>query len=250
MMKVKNILILIAFSGVLSISSTDSIKEFSHEEPQVKVRLAAYNVLFGNWGVPQRIGEMLKPYNFDIIGFSEVPDGNWTAQVGELLGMKYSYVGSISSANHEDKFKSILSRTPLSNMHEIEINADGWTPASMVGAEMEILYVQIDSDGYSVPIIELYQKKIGLNVMSPFEVASGCDVVEIGKQFPDLVMIGGIDKRVLAQDKMAIDKHLEYILRALRKRGGYIPTCDHGVPAEVNLENYLYYRKRCVELGS
>ena len=86
--------------------------------------------------------------------------------------------------------------------------------------------------------------------MSPFEVASGCDVVEIGKKFPDLVMIGGIDKRVLAQDKEAIDKHLEYIIPAMRKRGGYIPTCDHGVPAEVGLANYLYYRKRCVELGS
>lgn len=112
------------------------------------------------------------------------------------------------------------------------------------------LYVQIDSDGYSVPIIELYQQQIGLNVMSPFEVASGCDVVEIGKKFADLVMIGGIDKRVLAQDKEAIDKHLEYILPTMRKRGGYIPTCDHGVPAEVSLANYLYYRKRCVELGS
>lgn len=109
------------------------------------------------------------------------------------------------------------------------------------------LYVQVDSDGYSVAIIELYQKNIGLNVMSPFEVAAGCDVVEIGKKYPDLVIIGGIDKRVLAVGKDAIDKHLAHILPAMKKRGGYIPTCDHGVPAEVSLENYLYYRKRCVE---
>lgn len=30
---------------------------------------------------------------------------------------------------------------------------------------------------------------------------------------------------------------------------GVIPTCDHGVPEEVTYENYLHYRKRCVELG-
>jgi len=142
-MKINKILILIVFSGVLGISSTGSVTELALEEPQVKVRVAAYNVLFGNWSTPKRIGEMLKPYNFDIIGFSEVPDGSWTAQVGEELGMKYSYVGSISSANHKDKYKSILSRTPLTAKHEIEINAEGWAPASMVGAETEVQGVKL-----------------------------------------------------------------------------------------------------------
>ena len=37
-----------------------------------------------------------------------------------------------------------------------------------------------------------------MDAMSPFEVASGCDVVEIGRQYPNLFMLGGIDKRVLA----------------------------------------------------
>ena len=112
------------------------------------------------------------------------------------------------------------------------------------------LYIQVDTDGFAIPAIDLYRDNVGLDVMSPFEVASGCDVVEIAKQYPDLVMTGGIDKRVLAESKDAIDKHLEYILPAMRKRGGYIPTCDHGVPEEVTLENYMHYRKRCVEFGS
>ena len=109
-------------------------------------------------------------------------------------------------------------------------------------------YFQIDTDGWCVPVIDLY-RGIGMDVMSPFEVASGCDVVEIGRRWPDLAMTGGIDKRVLAQGRQAIDRHLERILPAMRARGGYIPTCDHGVPEEVSLENYLHYRKRCVELG-
>ena len=68
-------------------------------------------------------------------------------------------------------------------------------------------------------------------------------------RYPGLVMFGGIDKRVLADSKKAIDAHLERILPPMRERGGYIPTCDHGVPEEVTLDNYLHYRKRCVELG-
>lgn len=99
------------------------------------VRLAAYNVLFGIWAEPESVGEMFKPYDLDIIGFSEVPDGDWTARVGRVLGMEHTFVGKISSANHKDKFKSILSRTPLTNPHEVEINGVGWAPASLVGAE-------------------------------------------------------------------------------------------------------------------
>ena len=112
------------------------------------------------------------------------------------------------------------------------------------------LYVQIDTDGYAVPTIPLYIEAIGMDVMSPFEVASGCDVVEIGRLYPELAMFGGIDKRVLASGRAAIDAHLEYILPTMRARGGFIPTCDHGVPEEVPYQDYLYYRKRCIELGN
>jgi len=111
------------------------------------------------------------------------------------------------------------------------------------------LYVQVDTDGYAVPAIPIYQQAIGMDAMVPFEVASYCDVVEIGRQFPTLMMGGGIDKRVLAESTDAIDRMVERIIPPLRARGGYIPTCDHGVPMEVSLENYLHFRKRCRELG-
>ena len=110
------------------------------------------------------------------------------------------------------------------------------------------LYFHVDTDGFADPVIPLYQE-IGMDVMSPFEVASGCDVVAIGARHPGLVMSGGIDKRVLATTKGEIDRHVERILPPLRQRGGYTPTCDHGVPEEVSYENYLHYRKRCLQLG-
>ena len=110
------------------------------------------------------------------------------------------------------------------------------------------LYIHVDSDGFANVVIPVYQE-IGMDAMSPFEVAAGCDVVELGRQYPGLAMFGGIDKRILAKSRRDIDEHLEYIIPAMRERGGYIPTCDHGVPAEVPYQNYLHYRKRCVELG-
>ena len=110
------------------------------------------------------------------------------------------------------------------------------------------LYIQIDTDGNAVPVIPVYQE-IGMDVMSPFEVASDCDVVAVGKEYPNLVISGGIDKRIMALSKKDIDKELERILPVMRERGGFIPTCDHGVPEEVSYENYLHYRKRCIELG-
>jgi hypothetical protein len=111
------------------------------------------------------------------------------------------------------------------------------------------LYVQIDTDGFADPVIPLYRESIGMDVMSPFEVASGCDVVATGKQYPDLVISGGIDKRVLARTTQDIDRMVERILPVMRARGGFIPTCDHGVPSNVSYANYLHYRRRCLELG-
>lgn len=109
------------------------------------------------------------------------------------------------------------------------------------------LYFNVDTDGFADRAVPLYLEA-GMDVMDPWEVASGCDVVRAGRQWPELVLTGGIDKRVLAAGKDAINKHLEHIIPPMLERGGYIPTCDHGVPVEVSLENYLYYRRRLCEM--
>ena len=108
------------------------------------------------------------------------------------------------------------------------------------------LYMQIDTDGFCYPVIDVY-KEAGMDHMSPFEVASDCDVVEIGAKYPDLRIRGGIDKRILASGKDAIDRMVDRIMPAMKKRGGYIPTCDHGVPEEVPFEDYMHFRQRMQE---
>jgi len=115
------------------------------------------------------------------------------------------------------------------------------------GRQKKRIYLQIDTDGKCMPAIPLYLKA-GMDMMSPFEVASGCDVVDVGRQYPELIMSGGIDKRVLAAGKDAIDAHLNHIMPEMVARGRYIPTCDHGVPSNVSFEDYCYYRARICEL--
>ena len=111
------------------------------------------------------------------------------------------------------------------------------------------LNIQIDTDGFCEPVIDIYRDAIGMNYMSPFEVASNCNIHRVSQKYPDLLISGGIDKRVLCQSKDEIDRYLEGLLPPMIKRGGYLPTCDHGVPEEVPFESYLHYRKRMLEYG-
>ena len=109
------------------------------------------------------------------------------------------------------------------------------------------LFVHVATDGDVYPVIELLIKEIGMDYMSPFEAAAGCDVVEVGKKHPGLLIRGGIDKRILAAGRESIDREIDRVMPVMKARGGYIPTCDHGVPEEVDFNDYLYYRKRMLE---
>ena len=60
---------------------------------------------------------------------------------------------------------------------------------------------------------------------------------------------GGFDKRMLSQGKEAIDWEIDHMVPGMKAWGGYIPTCDHGVPEEVPFENDLHYRERIGEFS-
>ncbi|MDR3145318.1 MAG: uroporphyrinogen decarboxylase family protein [Treponema sp.] len=110
------------------------------------------------------------------------------------------------------------------------------------------LHFQLATDGFSDVVIPLY-RELGMDYLGPFEVASGCDVVRTAKEYPDLLITGGFDKRILAAGKDAIDREVDRIMPVMKRRGGYIPTCDHGVPEEVSFDDYLHFRKRLREFA-
>ncbi len=83
--------------------------------------------------------------------------------------------------------------------------------------------------------------------LCPFEVQAGMDIVEIRKQYPRLLIEGGLDKTKVARGQEAIDAELEAKLPPMLSQGGYIPCCDHLVPPDVPWLNFRYYRERVRE---
>ncbi len=139
-------LMLIALLAIMNACTTQK-KEFGKMSDTIKI--IAYNVEFAKATTPAAVALHLKPENPDIICFSEVPNGAWTALVGKQLGMDYCYVGKVASANHgkkypdktgkfSGKFKAILSRTPLTGTHEKLLQGTGWSPVSAVFARTTI----------------------------------------------------------------------------------------------------------------
>jgi len=108
--------------------------------------------------------------------------------------------------------------------------------------------IKLDSDGWVDSVIDLYGE-VGVDYFSPFEVASNCDILKVAREHPNILLDGGIDKRIIAVGGDALRRHIDTIVPPLRKRGGYTPTCDHSVPAEVSFENYMLFRSLLKEYG-
>lgn len=103
----------------------------------------------------------------------------------------------------------------------------------------DIAVVQVDTDGNCEELIPLFAD-CGVNMMLPFEVAAGCDVVAWRKKYPMMSMLGGIDKQEIAKGKAATDRELARIAPLLGKTG-YFPALDHLIPPELSYKDYCYF---------
>lgn len=103
---------------ILSCTNTSSHKKLKKED-LTKIKVGAWNVEYSKNASATEIGEALNPFNFDVVCFSEAPGGNWTKEVGSIMGLNYVLVGKYSTAGHDDKYKTIASRTPLYDFEEV-----------------------------------------------------------------------------------------------------------------------------------
>ncbi len=100
--------------------------------------------------------------------------------------------------------------------------------------------VDADSDGYVGELIPIWIES-GINVTNPMEVAAHNDIVEYRHLYADkMAFRGGVDKRAIAKGGQAIRAELKRIEPVIRS-GGYIPGCDHGVPADVSWPEFVDY---------
>ena len=101
----------------------------------------------------------------------------------------------------------------------------------------------MDSDGYVADLTPIWIEA-GINVSEPVEVAAHNDILLYHEQFgTSMAYIGGIDKRAMAAGGRVIEDELKRVAPLIGGKGGFIPSCDHGVPPDVSLDNYIRYAR-------
>ena len=101
--------------------------------------------------------------------------------------------------------------------------------------------VSLDCDGEIDTLIPVWIDN-GVNTMFPIEVGVwNASIAPWREQYgPELLGVGGMDKRVFAHDRAAIDAEVER-LKPLVALGGYIPCPDHRLAPDAKWDNVLYY---------
>ena len=88
----------------------------------------------------------------------------------------------------------------------------------------------------------------GITAVFPFEVQAGNDIVSYRQKYPQLQILGGINKMKIAQGKEAIEEELNSKVPFMLKSGGYVPHIDHHVHPDISWEDFKYYRARLNEM--
>ena len=112
--------------------------------------------------------------------------------------------------------------------------------------EKNIPVVSVDTDGNMDIMMPLLEES-GINLVLPFEVQAGCDILEIREQFPNICLHGGIDKRMLAMSYKEIDEEIERVAKMFTG-SGYIPALDHLIHPQISFDNFMYFISRLKNL--
>jgi uroporphyrinogen decarboxylase len=115
-----------------------------------------------------------------------------------------------------------------------------WRRWGEIARKAGVTVYEIDSDGYVGDLIPVWLES-GLTMNSPQEVAAGNDIMAYRKEYGhSMAFAGGVDKRAMAAGGDVIRAEIDRI-RPVIEGGGFIPSCDHGVPADVSWPNYVEY---------
>ena len=103
--------------------------------------------------------------------------------------------------------------------------------------------IDMDSDGHIEVLIPLWIES-GINVCDPIEVAAGNDIIAYRERFgTQMAYRGGIDKRAIAAGGTVMRDEVLRVVPPLLHEGGFIPSCDHGVPPDISWPNFVEYAR-------
>ena len=244
------------------------VPTFAEKGGITKLRVLAYNVACGQWATPEQIAEVLKPLNPDIVLLSEVPKANrrkkvkdWSRRLGEALGLAHVTVGMVSSANHKaptwgdvtgnygGKFKSVLSRTPLTAGKDFLPEGSGSARASAFRVETEI-------NGRKFALYSLHLPGFAHHKRQPTEFAAWegskhkalADHINAEKESYDVIVGGDFNEwtdglvmqSLLKETKMknaTKEKSIDHILYSTKNKMKLLQASRDWGPQNQNKEN-------------
>jgi uroporphyrinogen decarboxylase len=122
-----------------------------------------------------------------------------------------------------------------------------WTRWVKEAKAAGVQIVDMDSDGKVDELIPLWIEA-GIDVCDPIEVAAGNDICAYRRTYGRKIAYhGGIDKRCIARGGKVIEDELARNAPVVRD-GGFIPSCDHGVPPDIAWQDFIHYSRCLAEL--
>ncbi len=105
-----------------------------------------------------------------------------------------------------------------------------------------IKIILVDSDGFIEELTGLMLES-GVTALYPYEVGAGNDLDRVRQHYPEVGIIGGLEKNTMAQGQDAVEKEMEKAARHIQK-GRYIPGPDHFPLSNISFEQYRYFMER------
>lgn len=102
--------------------------------------------------------------------------------------------------------------------------------------------VSVDTDGDCSELVPLMMQH-GVNAFFPFEVQAGNDILAYRRRYPELGIIGGLDKRALAGRRADVDREVDRAA-AMARHGRYIPGFDHLIAPDAAWDNFKHAAER------
>ena len=169
----------------------------------------------------------------------------WTNHVVRLMERAFEYFVPDEVHLSEDMAYKAFSMVSPDMAREFLLPA--WGAWGEVIRAHDIPLYGMDSDGYIGELIPIWMEA-GINGCDPIEVAAHNDIVDFRDRFgKKMAYRGGVDKRKMAAGGAALDEELERI-RPIIESGGYIPSCDHGIPSDVSWPNFLHYTEKLAKM--
>jgi len=102
--------------------------------------------------------------------------------------------------------------------------------------------LDVDSDGCIGELVPIWIEA-GFNLCDPVEIAAGNDPAILKREFGNrMAYTGGVDKRSIAKGGDTIKIEMERLAPVVAS-GGFIPSCDHGIPSDISWPRMVEYSR-------